>query len=847
MPRTSYGDDKRSQAWEVVTNLLQSLGASEQVTVGSVKITRCNQDNTPKLSLKVQGTLSDLGKLSSLSIEQVRESLAEHLMKYLEIVDDQRSQKAGRNAGNWTFVLRLWSVDLEENKQRFWEEWDARKSGNRLQTKPIPKIDPITEVRARVCQKIQEQHSKIRLLNLNEIGVDQLYVDVWVLQRLSSSLQVRLESFYQTFDLRGDRIGIGDRIRRKAGFTIAEIEPKLLILGKPGAGKTTFLKHLLVDCCNERFQPNLIPVFLELRSIQTQEYDLLLAIHREFGLSELQQTEQLLKQGKGMILLDGLDEVPGQYRQTIQNRIRDFAQDYSKNRFILTCRTSILECPPQGFECVEVADFQPHQVEEFVKNWFKAGGMDDARCGKQWNAFYGRLKESPAVHELTVTPVVLSLMCWVFEDAGDLPTQRSQLYRKGLDLLLRRWDKSRDIQREVGSEIYRKLSLKHKESLLSELAAWKFTQSDNFVLFEQAKLVEKITKLLGLDDEEEGERVLKAIEAHHGLLIQRTDDLWSFSHLTFQEYFTTQWFIQRQEWQELACNIWTPHWREIFLLVTEQREYSTEILWAMKAEIDQSIAGDSKLQGFLAWAQQKSESAHSQYKTAKVRAFYFDLAYELNGIEQSDSTRSLRSLVSEIMYDLDINASRAFGSKVNSFRKQILSRQKGERRRREEQEIEEEEPSRVEKLNLEKTRFERVYKSLNYACDCVLAFNRHTVLDSNSQDPMSLDELMHIEAQLPEFVEEDFYNSWIWWESNGEAWTEQLRQALIKYCNIGHDWQFTVHQKEQLRRYYAANKFLIECMYQPGAVNETVQGEIEDNLFLPIAELQRQQNEKIEI
>ena len=57
-------------------------------------------------------------------------------------------------------------------------------------------------------------------------------------------------------------------------------------------------------------------------------------------------------------------------------------------------------------------------------------------------------------------------------------------------------------------------------------------------------------------------------------------------------------------------------------------------------------------------------------------------------------------------------------------------------------------------------------------------------------------------------------------------------RSILRNC--GHDWQFTVQQKEQLKRYYAANKFLIECMYQPGAVNETVRGEIEDNLFLPI-------------
>jgi len=61
------------------------------------------------------------------------------------------------------------------------------------------------------------------------------------------------------------------------------------------------------------------------------------------------------------------------------------------------------------------------------------------------------------------------------------------------ELLLERWDAERGIEREVGSEIYSKLSPKKKEQLLSNLAVWKFTQTDNFVLFEQAKLVRKIT------------------------------------------------------------------------------------------------------------------------------------------------------------------------------------------------------------------------------------------------------------------------------------------------------------------------------------------------------------------
>jgi predicted NACHT family NTPase len=70
----------------------------------------------------------------------------------------------------------------------------------------------------------------------------------------------------------------------------------------------------------------------------------------------------------------------------------------------------------------------------------------------------------------------------------------------------------------------------------------------------------------------DSEAVLKAIEAQHGLLVERARGIYSFSHLTFQEYFTARYFVESSDSQaleNLSSHITGKRWREVFLLTTE--------------------------------------------------------------------------------------------------------------------------------------------------------------------------------------------------------------------------------------------------------------------------------------
>jgi predicted NACHT family NTPase len=178
-------------------------------------------------------------------------------------------------------------------------------------------------------------------------------VDVYVLEKQSSKRYASKSRLLEGVEQREDyeRLTLGQQQKRLPGQEIVRQFPRLMVLGKPGSGKTTFLRHLAVDCNNGNFFCDRIPVLIELRSIKEgHSFNLLDLIHQEFGLAQQEQTQQILNQGKAFILLDGLDEVPSQLRQSVRDQIYEFAKEYRKNRFVLTCRTQTIEYIADNFD-----------------------------------------------------------------------------------------------------------------------------------------------------------------------------------------------------------------------------------------------------------------------------------------------------------------------------------------------------------------------------------------------------------------------------------------------------------------------------------------------------------------
>jgi predicted NACHT family NTPase len=375
-------------------------------------------------------------------------------------------------------------------------------------------------------------------------------------------------------------------------------------------------------------------------------------ISHEFNCCHISEPEQtitkLLHDGRALILLDGLDEVPEQDREEVLKQIRKFVRDYFSNQLIITCRIAEGQSRFKNFTNVEIADFTPEQIENFAKKWFvslaqKSNREEEEGFQKATNLMV-ELDENERILELAMTPLLLTFICLVFLHGDELPAKRSELYEKGMNILLAKWDKDRGIKRD---EIYRNLSPYDKIKLLSHVASATFEESP-YYLFEQHTVQRHIADFLGTlpdadpDSEQsfhDSEAVLQAIGVQHGLLTAQAQGIYSFSHQTFQEYLVARKFVSRTEphhLEKLVSHITEKRWREVFLLIVEMLPSADYLLLLIKQQVDSLVAEHENSQQFISYLYQDSLSYKSLYKPAAIRACAFDPSHRFNIWEDFD-------------------------------------------------------------------------------------------------------------------------------------------------------------------------------------------------------------------
>jgi len=101
----------------------------------------------------------------------------------------------------------------------------------------------VQQVRSQRQAKIQDQCGSLQLLDISHpVSIDDIYIDVNILEAIASQQQIEVANLKTLEPKAVDRMGLGEIDQRQiSGMRAVETYPKLRVLGKPGAGKTTFL------------------------------------------------------------------------------------------------------------------------------------------------------------------------------------------------------------------------------------------------------------------------------------------------------------------------------------------------------------------------------------------------------------------------------------------------------------------------------------------------------------------------------------------------------------------------------------------------------------------------------
>ncbi|MEU0054252.1 NACHT domain-containing protein [Streptomyces sp. NPDC006309] len=330
---------------------------------------------------------------------------------------------------------------------------------------------------------------------------------------------------------------------------------RVLLRGDAGSGKTTLVQWLAVTAAREADR---VPYVLPLRTlIRTGPLpapaDFLRAVSCPLTPPE-GWTDRVLTAGRGLVLLDGLDEIPAADRHRTRDWLRSLLTAYPGNAWLLTSRPTAVRADwltQEGFGEMTLAPMRRPEVATFVRRWHEA-----ARAPEYEGPLLDSLRTKRDLARLATNPLMCGLICALHrERRGYLPTGRKDLYDAALAMLLTRRDRERGMESELSEEVQLELLQRLAYALvLSGRTEMGTDMAEGIV----ERCLPSVASAHG-----DAAAVLRDLLLRSGLLRQPAPGVVDFVHRTFQDYLGARCAVAEGHLDVLVSHADDTQWEDV--------------------------------------------------------------------------------------------------------------------------------------------------------------------------------------------------------------------------------------------------------------------------------------------
>ncbi|MFF1292456.1 MULTISPECIES: HEAT repeat domain-containing protein [unclassified Streptomyces] len=245
------------------------------------------------------------------------------------------------------------------------------------------------------------------------------------------------------------------------GVLAAPANRLLVILGDPGAGKSTLIRYLSLTLALGRAEGSLaalsdrVPVVVELRQYAEERWrhssfeDYLADQYQDFDRSVPGPVlEELLASGRALVVFDGLDELFDlKVRAETAERIAAFASRRPSARIVVTSRVIGYErlravLDREGFAHFMLQDLDEDRIREFIRGWYRVSCPDaPVRAAQLAGRLTSAVTGSRPLQEMAGNPLLLTVLATIGRHQT-LPHSRRSVFEQAVTVLVSQWDQA---------------------------------------------------------------------------------------------------------------------------------------------------------------------------------------------------------------------------------------------------------------------------------------------------------------------------------------------------------------------------------------------------------------------